>query len=111
LVVPISLYEVGLQLHYQLKHYKDDDSSERTRDFIIKTAAMLGYFLQRHNGCIAAAADGAWDIITSVPPSCRSVALSALSTTETSGSASPVWCSISTFAASVTTSRCDRPIQ
>jgi predicted amidophosphoribosyltransferase len=69
LVVPISLYEVGLQLHYQLKHYKDDDGSERTRDFMIKTAAMLGYFLQRHNGCIAAAADGAWDIITSVPSS------------------------------------------
>ena len=69
LIVPISLYEVGSQLHYQLKHYKDGDGSKMAWDFLVKTAALLGCFLQRHDGCIAAAAGGGWDIITSVPSS------------------------------------------
>ncbi len=69
LIVPISLYEVGFQLHYQLKHYKDDDGSKMAWDFLVKTAALLGYFLQQHDGCIATAAGGGWDIITSVPSS------------------------------------------
>ena len=69
LIVPVSLYEVGLQLHYQLKHYKDGDGSKMAWDFLVKTAALLGYFLQQHGGCIATAADGGWDIITSVPSS------------------------------------------
>src|SRR5690242_15863369 len=69
LIVPISLYEVGLQLHYQLKHYKDDDGSRMAGDFLVKTAALLGCFLQQHGDCIAAAAGGSWDLITSVPSS------------------------------------------
>jgi len=69
LIVPISLYEVGFQLHYQLKHYKDGDGSKMAWDFLVKTAALVGYFLQQHDGCIAAAAGGSWDIITSVPSS------------------------------------------
>ncbi len=69
LIVPISLYEVGFQLHYQLKHYKDDDGSKMAWDFLVKTAALLGYFLKQHGGCISTAAGGAWDTITSVPSS------------------------------------------
>jgi hypothetical protein len=38
-------------------------------DFLVKTAAILGYFLQLHSGCVAAAAGGPWDVITSVPSS------------------------------------------
>jgi len=69
LIVPISLYEVGYQLHYQLKHYKDDNGSQVARDFLIKTAALLGHFLQEHGRCIEIAAGGSWDLITSVPSS------------------------------------------
>ncbi|HTU78017.1 MAG TPA: hypothetical protein VMF09_04585 [Solirubrobacteraceae bacterium] len=72
LIVPISLYEVGFQLHYQLKHYKDGNGSQMARDFLVKTAALLGYFLQKHDRCIAIAAaggGGGWDLITSVPSS------------------------------------------
>jgi hypothetical protein len=46
LIVPISLYEVGLQLHYQLKHYKDDGGTKMAWEFLVKTAALLGYFLK-----------------------------------------------------------------
>ena len=67
-VVPISLYEVGYQLHHQLRNYKAAPS-DMSRDFLVKTAAILGYFLQLHSGCIAAAAGGPWDVITSVPSS------------------------------------------
>jgi hypothetical protein len=38
-------------------------------DFLVKTAAILGYFLQLHSGCVAAAAGGPWDVITAVPSS------------------------------------------
>ena len=68
LVVPLSLYEVSYQLHYQLRNYKGDNP-DLARDFTIKTAALLGYFLQLHGSCIAAAAGGTWDVITSVPSS------------------------------------------
>jgi hypothetical protein len=68
LVVPISLYEVGYQLHHQLRSYKASPS-EMSRDFLVKTAAILGYFLQLHSDCIAAAAGGPWDLITAVPSS------------------------------------------
>lgn len=68
LVVPVSLYEVGYQLHHQLWSYKGAPS-DMSWDFLVKTAAILGYFLQLHSGCIAAAAGGPWDLITSVPSS------------------------------------------
>jgi hypothetical protein len=67
-IVPISLYEVGYQLHHQLRTYKGAPS-EMSREFLIKTAAILGYFLQLHGPCIEQAAGGAWDTITSVPSS------------------------------------------
>jgi len=69
LVVPISLYEVGLQLHHQLKHYKDVNGGGTARGLLRQTAALLGYFLLEHADCIAAAAEGRWDIVTSVPSS------------------------------------------
>lgn len=68
LIVPISLYQVGHQLHHQLRNYKAE-LSDMSRDFLIKTAAILGYFLQLHEQCIADAAGGPWDVITSVPSS------------------------------------------
>lgn len=68
LVVPISLYQLGHQLHHQLRNYKSDPS-EMSRDFLVKTAAILGYFLQLHAPCIEQAAGGPWDTITSVPSS------------------------------------------
>src|SRR5215831_1024219 len=58
LIVPISLYEVGLQLHYQLKHYKDDGGTKMAWEFLVKTAALLGYFLKQHGACISTAAGG-----------------------------------------------------
>jgi hypothetical protein len=67
LIVPVSLYAVGYQLHYQLRTYKGEGAM--ARDFLVKTAALLGYFLQRHDACIASAAGGAWDVATSVPSS------------------------------------------
>jgi hypothetical protein len=67
-IVPISLYEVGYQLHHQLRTYKGAPS-EMSREFLIKTAAILGYFLRLHGPCIEQAAGGAWDTITSVPSS------------------------------------------
>lgn len=68
LVVPISLYEVGHQLHHQLRSYKATPS-DMSWNFLVKTAAILGYFLQLHSACIAAAAGGPWELITSVPSS------------------------------------------
>jgi predicted amidophosphoribosyltransferase len=68
LIVPISLYAVGYQLHFQLRHYKDHEG-EMAHDFLVRTAALLGYFLQLHEGCIATVAGGGWDLITSVPSS------------------------------------------
>jgi predicted amidophosphoribosyltransferase len=68
LVVPISLYEVGHQLHHQLRNYKEAPS-DMSWDFLVKTAAILGCFLHLHSGCVAAAANGPWDVITSVPSS------------------------------------------
>src|ERR1035441_6306250 len=61
LVVPISLYEVGYQLHYQLRNYKRGND-DLAREFLVKTAALLGYFLQLHGPCITEAAGGGWDV-------------------------------------------------
>ena len=68
LIVPISLYQVGHQLHYQLRHYKGENSA-LARDFLVKIAALLGYFLHLHEDCITTAASGGWDVISSVPSS------------------------------------------
>lgn len=68
LIVPISLTELQGQLHYQLRNYKADES-QMAQSFLIRTAAILGYFLHKHSGCIAEAAGGDWDVITSVPSS------------------------------------------
>ena len=68
LVVPISLTELQGQLHYQLREYKSGNP-EMQRDFMPRTAAILGYFLHQHSDCIAEAAGGGWDLVTSVPSS------------------------------------------
>jgi len=68
LVVPISLSTVHGQLHYQLRSYKGP-RADMSWDFLVKTAALLGHFLQVHGACVSAAAGGGWDIISSVPSS------------------------------------------
>lgn len=63
-VVPISLYQVGDQLHTWLRGYKDDrDDALRSR-LTLRVAATLGRFLVRHGACVAP--DG-WEVITTVP--------------------------------------------
>lgn len=65
-VVPISLYQVGDQLHTWLRGYKDDrDAALRSR-LRLRVAATLGRFLTNHGACVA---PGGWDIITTVPSS------------------------------------------
>jgi hypothetical protein len=67
LIVPISLYRVGGQLHHQLRTYKTGSQAART--LRRQTAGILGYFLKLHTDCIAEAANGRWTRITSVPSS------------------------------------------
>ena len=69
LVVPISLYEIPSQLHHILRHYKSGYYPDAAPTFTMHVAALLGHFLAEHGDCIAAAAGGEWDVITSVPSS------------------------------------------
>jgi hypothetical protein len=67
LVVPISLYRVGGQLHTVLKDYKRSPSA-RVRDrHLWQVGAILHRFVWGHRDHIAAAADGYWDTVTTVP--------------------------------------------
>jgi hypothetical protein len=67
LVVPISLYELGGQLHTVLKDYKrSTDSTVRDRHRL-QVAATLHRFLRDHGDHIRAAAGGDWDTITIIP--------------------------------------------
>jgi hypothetical protein len=67
LVVPISLYRVGEQLHTVLRGYKDSPD-ERVRDrHLMQVAATLHRFLRDHGPCIEGTAGQAWDKITVVP--------------------------------------------
>jgi hypothetical protein len=67
LIVPMSLYRVGEQLHTVLGDYKRS-TSERVRDrHLLQVAAVLHRFLRDHGGCIERAAGRSWDTVTIVP--------------------------------------------
>lgn len=67
LVVPISLYRVGEQLHTVLKDYKRSPDP-RVRDrHLWQVGAILHRFLYGHRNHVAAAAGGYWDTVTIVP--------------------------------------------
>jgi predicted amidophosphoribosyltransferase len=67
LVVPISHYRVGEQLHTVLAGYKrSPDEAVRNRH-LMQVAATLHRFLRDHGGCIEGAAGSGWDTITIVP--------------------------------------------
>ena len=68
-VVPISLYEVGGQLHHVLRGYKDSADHDVRAQFSLIVAALLTSFLRRHGNCVADAAGAAWDLATTVPSS------------------------------------------
>src|SRR5260370_11911979 len=69
LVVPISLYRVGLQLHKVLRGYKDEPIDKLRESFFLQVAALLHRFIRDHRGCIARAAGVDWNVITSIPSS------------------------------------------
>ncbi len=70
LVVPISWYVVGEQLHSMLRSYKDSpDATARSR-YQLRVAATLHRFFRDHGACVEAAA-GAWDVVTIVPSKSR----------------------------------------
>ncbi len=68
-VVPISLYQVGGQLHDVLRRYKDGPDPIVRYQFSLIVAALLTCFLRRHGTCVAEAAGESWDLATTVPSS------------------------------------------
>ena len=68
-VVPISLYQIGGQLHHVLRGYKDSPDYAVRAQFSLIVAALLTRFLWRHGKCLAAAAGESWDLVTTVPSS------------------------------------------
>jgi predicted amidophosphoribosyltransferase len=69
LVVPVSLYVGGEQLHTVLRGYKDSPDPAARRRFQFQVAALLLRFLRDHGDCIRAAAGREWDTLTIVPSS------------------------------------------
>ncbi len=72
LVVPISLYEIPSQLHHELRYYKGAYTGhykDVATKFTTHAAALAGHFLAQHGACIATAAGGGWDVVTTVPSS------------------------------------------
>jgi hypothetical protein len=67
LVVPISLYRVGEQLHTVLKDYKRSPSERVRNRHLLQAGAILHRFLNGHRDHIAAEAGGYWDTVTIVP--------------------------------------------
>jgi hypothetical protein len=67
IVVPISLYQIGGQLHHVLRGYKDNPYPGVRARFSLIVAALLTRFLARHGNCVAKAADAAWELATTVP--------------------------------------------
>jgi len=67
LIVPISLYRVGEQLHTVLKDYKRSPSKRVRERHLYQVAAILHRFLREHATCIEQAAGGTWDTVTIVP--------------------------------------------
>ena len=68
-LVPVSLYQIGSELHRTLRYYKDARYAVWARRFSRDVAALLCRFLALHAECIVAAGGGRWDVITSVPSS------------------------------------------
>lgn len=66
-VVPISLYRVGEQLHTVLKDYKRSPNPRVRERHLWQVAATLHRFIFNHRAHIAAAGGGAWDVVTTVP--------------------------------------------
>lgn len=67
LIVPISLYLVGGQLHSVLKDYKRSPVERVRERHLWQVAAILHRFVRRHAACIERAAGTAWDVATIVP--------------------------------------------
>lgn len=67
LVVPISLYRVGEQLHTVLKDYKRSPSERVRERHLLQVGAILHRFLHGHRDHIAAEAMRYWDTVTIVP--------------------------------------------
>lgn len=66
LIVPITVYEGLSQVHRILKNYKA--SSHPSQPTLrLQALAMLVHFFNLHSSCIASAAGGPWDAITTVP--------------------------------------------
>ncbi len=66
LVLPVSLYQAPGPLWQLLRHYKDGPPAARGA-LTVQVAAILGRFTARHLPCLAAAAGGGPDVVTSVP--------------------------------------------
>ena len=73
LVVPISLYRVGEQLHTVLRGYKDNPVAAVRDRFTQQVGGFLGRFLRDHGECIRAAPPGTWDCIVAVPSGHRRI--------------------------------------
>ncbi len=67
LVVPISLYTVGGQLHHSLRSYKDSPNATVRARFMTEVAALFGRFITKHGDCIVDAAGPGWEAIVPVP--------------------------------------------
>lgn len=67
LIVPISLYRVGEQLHTVLKDYKRSPSERVRERHLYQVAATLHRFIRDHGSCVVSAASREWDTVTIVP--------------------------------------------
>lgn len=67
LVVPISLYVVGEQLHEVLRGYKDSADRDARKRHRRQVASLLGRFLHDHWDCVQRAAGREPDTLTIVP--------------------------------------------
>ena len=67
LIVPISLYRVGEQLHTVLKDYKRSPDARVRERHLWQVGAIVHRFVFNHRDHIAAAAESHWDVVTIVP--------------------------------------------
>ena len=67
LVVPVSHYRVGEQLHTVLGGYKRSSNEDVRRRHLLQVGATLHRFVFEHGDCIRAAAGREWDTVTNVP--------------------------------------------
>jgi predicted amidophosphoribosyltransferase len=66
-VVPISLYRVGKQLHSVLRGYKSSPDPRARARYRLRVAATLHRFVRDHRSCIEQATGQSWDVVTIVP--------------------------------------------